>query len=94
MNIHTDPHNFTELAEEARALMAATADVTGEKVEEIRKRLSSLLSSGKKTFDRYEDRAIAGARAAAHAVCDHPYHSIGIAVGIGAIIGVILSSRR
>ena len=36
------------LAEDARALMAATADVAGEKVGEARKRLAAALESGKK----------------------------------------------
>ena len=35
------------LAEDARALMAATADVAGEKVSEARKRLAAALESGK-----------------------------------------------
>ena len=34
------------LAEDARALMAATADVAGEKVGEARKRLAAALESG------------------------------------------------
>ena len=35
------------LADDARALMAATADVAGEKVGEARKRLAAALDSGK-----------------------------------------------
>jgi ElaB/YqjD/DUF883 family membrane-anchored ribosome-binding protein len=40
------------LAEDARALMAATADVAGEKVAEARKRLGAALESGKALYGR------------------------------------------
>jgi len=81
------------LAEDARALMAATADVAGEKVGEARKRLAAALESAKDIAGRVRDRAVEGAKAADEAVREHPYQAIGIALGIGAIIG-FLAARR
>ena len=46
------------LAEDARALMAATADVAGEKVGEARKRLAAALESGKEIYGRARDKAV------------------------------------
>ena len=42
-------NDMGQLAEDARALMAATADVAGEKVSEARKRLAAALERAKET---------------------------------------------
>ena len=81
------------LAEDARALMAATADVAGEKVAEARKRLSAALESGKALYGRARDKAVEGARAADEVVRDHPYQAIGIALGLGAVLGYLMTRR-
>ncbi len=81
------------LAEDARALMTATADVAGEKVGEARKRLAAALESGKEIVGRVRDKAVEGAKAADEAVREHPYQAIGIGVGIGVLIG-FLAARR
>ena len=81
------------LAEDARALMAATADVAGEKVSEARKRLAAALERGKEVYGRVKEKAVEGAKAADEAVHEHPYQAIGIAFGVGAILGYLVSRR-
>ena len=81
------------LAEDARALMAATADVAGEKVSEARKRLAAALESGKKILGRVKDKAVEGAKATDEAVREHPYQALAIAFGVGAIAGYLISRR-
>ena len=81
------------LAEDARALMAATADVAGEKVNEARKRLAAALDSGKKIFGRVKEKTVEGAKMADEAVHEHPYQAIGIAFGIGAFIGYLVARQ-
>src|SRR6266571_4660162 len=81
------------LAEDARALMAATADVAGDKVGEARQRLAAALENGKELYARVRDQAAEKARAADEAVREHPYQAIGIAFGVGALIG-FLAARR
>ena len=81
------------LAEDARALMAATADVAGEKVSEARKRLVAALDSAKEIAGRVRDKAVEGAKAADEAVREHPYQAIAIGVGVGAILGYIVARR-
>ena len=81
------------LAEDARALMAATADVAGEKVSEARKRLAAALESGKKIFGRVKDKAVEGAKATDEAVREHPYQALAVAFGVGAIVGYLISRR-
>jgi ElaB/YqjD/DUF883 family membrane-anchored ribosome-binding protein len=81
------------LTRDAEALMQATAGQTGEKVSELRQRLSAALESAKATCHRLEERAIAGAKAADRAIREHPYESIGVAFGLGLLIGVLIGRR-
>ncbi|MEY2409456.1 MAG: ElaB protein [Verrucomicrobiota bacterium] len=81
------------LAEDARALMAATADVAGEKVAEARKRLGAALESGKELYGRVRERAVEGAKAADQSVREHPYQAIGVALGLGALLGYLMARR-
>lgn len=81
------------LAEDARALMTATAGVAGEEIGEARKRLAAALENGKEMYGRVRDRAVEGAKAADQTVREHPYQSIAIAIGVGALIGYLLARR-
>jgi ElaB/YqjD/DUF883 family membrane-anchored ribosome-binding protein len=81
------------LAENARALMAATADVAGEKVSEARKRLAAALESGKEIYGRVREQAVEGAKVADKTVRENPYQAIAIGVGVGALIGYLLGHR-
>jgi ElaB/YqjD/DUF883 family membrane-anchored ribosome-binding protein len=81
------------LAEDARALMAATADVAGDKVAEARKRLAAALESGKELVGRVREKAVERAQAADQVVRENPYQAIAIAFGVGAVIGFLLARR-
>ena len=81
------------LAEDARALMAATADVAGEKVGEARNRLAAALESGKEIYGRVRDKAVEGAKVADQTVRENPYQAIAIALGVGAVIGFLVARR-
>lgn len=85
--------NASDLADDARELLAATADVAGSKVVEARKRLSVALERGKQAWGQVQDCAVAQARAADEVIRDHPYQSIGIAFGVGALLGLLLTRR-
>ena len=81
------------LADDARALMVATADVAGEKVSEARKRLAAALDRGREMYGRARERAIEGAKVADEAVHEHPYQAIAIGVGVGVLLGYLLTRR-
>ena len=81
------------LAEDARELLSATADVAGEKVGLARKRLAAALESAKHIAANVRDKAVAGAKAADEAVHEHPYQAIAIGVGVGALIGFLVARR-
>ena len=85
--------DVSRLAEDARALMAATADVAGEKVGEARKRLAAALESGKEIYGRVREKAFEGAKVADLTVRENPYQAIAIGVGVGAILGYLVARR-
>jgi ElaB/YqjD/DUF883 family membrane-anchored ribosome-binding protein len=86
-------NHINTLADDARAFMAATADVAGEKVTEARKRLASALNSGKEVYGRVRDKTVEKAKLADQTVQEHPYHAMGIAFGVGLLIGVLVTRR-
>jgi ElaB/YqjD/DUF883 family membrane-anchored ribosome-binding protein len=85
--------DFSGIVEDARALMAATADVAGEKVAEARKRLAIALENGKEIYGRVRDKTVEKARAVDETVREHPYQTMGIAFGVGVLIGVLVTRR-
>jgi ElaB/YqjD/DUF883 family membrane-anchored ribosome-binding protein len=88
MNKHTEAirNDMGQLADDARALMTATADVAGDKVVAARERLAAAL-------ERARVKAVEGAKAADQAVHEHPYQAIAIGVGVGAVLGYLISRR-
>ena len=90
---HPDGNDLSTLADDARALLDATADVTGDQLGEARERLAAALETGKKLVGQAKDRAVAGAKVADSAVREHPYAAIGIALGVGALVGWLVASR-
>lgn len=91
-------HDSKNLAEDARALLDATAEVADEKVTEARQRLTKALENAKEcavdTFHQVEDKAMAKARQADGLIRSHPYESIAVAVGAGTILGMLLARRQ
>jgi ElaB/YqjD/DUF883 family membrane-anchored ribosome-binding protein len=88
------PNDIGELAEDARALMAATADVAGEKVTEARERLAAALERGKEIAGKVRDKAVKGAKVVHQKVHENPYQAIAIGVGVGVLIGYFAARRR
>ena len=84
-------NDMSQLAEDARALMATTADVAGEKVSDARERLAAALERSKELYGRVREKAVKGAKTADQAVREHPYQTMAFAFGVGALIGYLVS---
>jgi ElaB/YqjD/DUF883 family membrane-anchored ribosome-binding protein len=78
---------------DAEDLLKATAGEAGEKVKEIRGRLSTALDSARATCQRLHDKTVEAAKATDHVIREHPYESIGVALGVGLLIGVLVGRR-
>lgn len=90
---HATHNDIGSLAEDARALMAATADVAGEKVGAARNRLAAALERAREIAGNVRDKAVAGARVTDQTIRENPYQAIAIGVGVGALIGFLVARR-
>jgi ElaB/YqjD/DUF883 family membrane-anchored ribosome-binding protein len=82
-----------QLAEDAQALLSATANVAGDAVAVARKRLAAALESAKAVAGNVRDKAVAGAKVADQTIREHPYQAIALGVGAGVLVGYLLSRR-
>jgi ElaB/YqjD/DUF883 family membrane-anchored ribosome-binding protein len=83
--------------EDAEALLKATSTLTGEKIQEVRARAEESLRNAKVRLSEVEDEAMRRAREVAEAadeyVRENPWQSVGIAAGIGLVVGLLLARR-
>ena len=86
-------HDLESVAHDTQELLKATAGEVGEKAREARARLSGAIERAKESCERLQEKAVEGAKAADHVVREHPYQSIGVAFGLGLLIGVLVTRR-
>jgi ElaB/YqjD/DUF883 family membrane-anchored ribosome-binding protein len=89
--------DLTAVIRDAESLLRATAAQTGDKVEEIRARAQESVRAAKERLATIEDQALEHARALAgdadDYVRDNPWQAVGIAAGIGLVLGLLMSRR-
>jgi ElaB/YqjD/DUF883 family membrane-anchored ribosome-binding protein len=74
-------------------LLKSGAEELGEKGMMARERLRAALEAARETGRKLEGRARAGARATDVLIRENPYQSIGIAFGVGVVLGVLINRR-
>jgi len=89
--------DLRNLAADAELLLSATMGEVGEKAAVAREQLKAGLARAKVTLAELQQKGIASAQAAAKkadsTIRSHPYESVGIAVGVGLLIGYILGRK-
>jgi ElaB/YqjD/DUF883 family membrane-anchored ribosome-binding protein len=85
--------DMEQLAHDASALVAATADIAGDTVGDARKRLAAGLDRVREIYAIARGKATDGTHAADVAMHDHLYQSIAVGVVAGAFIGFLLATR-
>jgi ElaB/YqjD/DUF883 family membrane-anchored ribosome-binding protein len=85
--------DLNAVVRDAEELMDATAGQAGEKVSEVRGRLAAAVESAKATCQRLEEKTVAAAKATDRTIREHPYESIGVAFGLGLLVGVLVARR-
>jgi ElaB/YqjD/DUF883 family membrane-anchored ribosome-binding protein len=73
--------------------MEATERADNEK-RDLRAKLETATEKAKEVCQRLQDESVAAAKAADKAVREHPYQAIGVAFGVGVLIGVLVSRCR
>jgi ElaB/YqjD/DUF883 family membrane-anchored ribosome-binding protein len=85
--------DLKRLVRDSEELLETTTDAVGDKAREVRKRLSETLKAANRTCRGLEDKTIQRAKAADKLMREHPYESLGLALGIGFLLGVVLSRK-
>jgi ElaB/YqjD/DUF883 family membrane-anchored ribosome-binding protein len=73
--------------------MEATRHVDNEQGE-LRAKLEAATEKAKVLYQRLQDKTTAAAKATDEAVREHPYQAIGVAFGVGVLIGVLAARCR
>ena len=85
------------LARDSEALLKATAGDLGDKAGDARRRLTGALERARGTCAELQEQTLASAKEAAEkadtVIRDHPYQSIGIAFGLGVLVGVLVARK-
>jgi ElaB/YqjD/DUF883 family membrane-anchored ribosome-binding protein len=100
----SEPVNTARLLEQlqavvrdAEALLTATASQTGERVSALRARAEDSLQQARSHIADTQEELLQGARDAAAAtenyIKKNPWQTLGIAVGVGLVIGLLLKRR-
>ena len=78
-------------------MMKAQASATGEKAAELREKIANAMRKAKDNLADSQavvvDRAKEAAQATDDYVHDHPWQAVGVAVGLGFVLGLLVSRR-
>ncbi|HTH40577.1 MAG TPA: DUF883 family protein [Rhodocyclaceae bacterium] len=89
--------DFKVVVADAEELLKATAGQAGDKAVELREKLQTHLTNAKHNLAEAQEKAIEKAKAVGRAtddyVHDNPWRSVGIAAGVGLIVGLLIGRR-
>jgi ElaB/YqjD/DUF883 family membrane-anchored ribosome-binding protein len=83
---------------DAEELLRQSAAATGEQAVQLRERAMTLLRQAREKAQDVQEKALAKGKAAARVTDDYvhenPWRSIGVAFGVGVLIGVLVNRAR
>jgi ElaB/YqjD/DUF883 family membrane-anchored ribosome-binding protein len=86
-----------EVISDAESLIRLTADDLGDKAKDARAKLADRLETAKGRLHDAEgvirEKATASAKEADRVVREHPYESLGVAFGVGLLVGILLNRK-
>jgi ElaB/YqjD/DUF883 family membrane-anchored ribosome-binding protein len=86
-------NDLKAVVEDGEELLKTGADQLTDRGRAAREKLAAALEIAKETRRKLQVQATAGAKATDQLIREYPYHSIGIAFGLGMLIG-ILANRK
>lgn|SRR5690606_9008762 len=87
-------NDLRAVVRDGQEVLKASAGDLSDKGKEARARLDEALQRARLTCEQFEARAGDAARAAEMAIRDNPLTSVGVAFGVGVLLGVLLNNRR
>lgn len=89
--------DMKSLVRSSEHLLQATSDDVNAKVKDARDRVIAALDRSRVLCEHLQQQTAANARAAAtkadHTIRAHPYESMGVAFGVGLLIGILVARR-
>jgi ElaB/YqjD/DUF883 family membrane-anchored ribosome-binding protein len=89
--------DFKVVVADAEELLRVTASQAGDKAADLRARIQTQLADAKVKLADAEDALVKKAKEVGHATDDYvnenPWRSVGIAAGVGLIIGLLIGRR-
>ena len=94
-DINTDRlvSDLKTVTKDAEELLKTVSGEEGNGSHDMRMRLSTAIESAKATYRRLEEKAVAGAKATDKVIREHPYESLGVAFGLGLLVGVLVTRK-
>lgn len=89
--------DFNAVVSEGEQLLKSVVDEGGDRANSLRSKMESNLKVAKDRLRQIEGTAIETTKTAVRAsdkyVHDNPWRAVGVAIGIGALIGMLLNRR-
>ena len=85
--------DLKNVVRDAEALLKAIPGEVSDKARDAKERLLQTVDNAQATCCRLEEKAVEEAKKADKMVREYPYHFIGVALGIGLLIGVLVNRK-
>jgi len=86
-------NDLKAVVQDGEELLRAGIEDLSERGMAARERLAAALEVARDTRRKLQERATAGAQATDRAIREHPYESVGIAFGVGMLLGILLNRK-
>jgi len=90
-------NDFKVVVADAEALLKATAGQGGEAMAAVRSRVEASLATAKEKMSDAQAAMLARTKAAARATDEyvhvHPWKAVGVAAGVGLVVGLLIGRR-
>ena len=83
-----------QVARDSKQLLQDCAGTVAEKAHEMSGHLTHAVELGKAACRRLQEKSKETARTADKAIRHHPYQSMGIAFGIGLVVGLVVTRKQ
>lgn len=82
------------LLAEAENVIASTGDRAGDEIASLKERLRSAIDRSRDTANKAVQMAKQGCSQADEAIHTHPYVAVGVAAGVGLLLGALLTRNH
>lgn len=86
--------DFQAIIKDSQALLDSLSGELDDKAKQARAKLEGSLESAKSGLEALEDRAVDELRHTDELVRSYPYHTAGIALGLGFLVGLLTGRPR